>query len=196
MADYKLGKRAQECAGTGEPFGEGEEIVSAIFQTDEGFERRDYSVTAFGEVADSHSFWRGRVPVTVEDARRLDYDLAFEFFQRLRAENDEAQAPLVYLLGLLLARKRKLKMKGFARISSGEILRVVVRGDEEDEEVEIPVPLLEEGAAERLQADLNRLFGIELPGVPEEPAEPDSVEKSGEEPPSTPPFGAESSSAE
>ena len=59
MADYKLGKRAQECAGTGKPFAEGEEIVSAIFQTEEGFERRDYAVPAFAELAEEerpHSF--------------------------------------------------------------------------------------------------------------------------------------------
>ena len=61
MAEYKLGRRNPECAGTGEPFVEGEEIVSAIFGTDEGFERRDYKAAAFEGVEGAYSFWRGRI---------------------------------------------------------------------------------------------------------------------------------------
>jgi len=163
MADYKLGRRAPECAATGKPFAEGEEIISAVFHGEEGFERRDYSVAGFEGVSDYHSYWRAHVPVTVEDERRLDYDLALEFFNRLRGDESEEHAALVYLLALLLGRKRRVKLKGFGRGKGGEILNVVVRGDEEDEALELPVPSMREGDADRLQADLNRLFGIEVP---------------------------------
>lgn len=186
MTEYKLGRRAPECAATGRTFEEGEEIVSAIFLTDdEGFERRDYGVDAFESIDDSFSFWRSRVPVTVEDERRLDFDLALEFFQRLRAEAEPERETLVYLLGLLLGRKRKLKMKGFVRRPEGEILRLVVRGAEEDEEVEIPVPNVGPEDAERLQADLNRLFGIAVPEEPEAP-EPSEEPQTSEQTPENP----------
>ena len=190
MAEYKLGRRAPECAATGKTFEEGEAIVSAIFETDDGFERRDFGVDAFGALEDeSYSFWRSQVPVTVEDERRLDFDLAMEFFLRLRKEADEERASLVYLLGLLLGRKRKLKLKGFKRTAKGEMLRLVVRGDEEDEEIEIPVPDVGPEDADRLQADLNRLFGIaveEPETTSEEQAEPPEETEPSEQPPENP----------
>ncbi len=186
MAEYKLGRRAPECAATGRTFEEGEAIVSAIFETDDGFERRDFGVDAFAALEEeSYSFWRSQVPVTVEDERRLDFDLAMEFFLRLRTESDEEHASLVYLLGLLLGRKRKLKMKGFKRTAKGEMLRLVVRGDEEDEEVDIPVPDVGPEDADRLQADLNRLFGIAVEEPETDPESPEEAESS-EKPPETP----------
>lgn len=186
MAEYKLGRRAPECAGTGRVFEEGEAIVSAIFEVDEGFERRDFGVDAFEALEDeSFSFWRSQVPVTVEDERRLDFDLAMEFFLRLRTEADDQHASLVYLLGLLLGRKRKLKLRGFKRTAKGEMLRLVVRGDEEDEEVEIPVPDLGPEDADRLQADLNRLFGI-VADEPESTDGPEEEQESSEPAPEKP----------
>jgi len=182
MADYKLGRRAPECAATGNPFQEGEEIISAIFSgEDEGFERRDYSVSGFEGVTGYHSYWRAQIPVTVEDERKLDYDLAFEFFQRLRRDDEEQTAPLVYLLALLLGRKRRIKLKGFGRGKGGETLKVVVAGDEEDEALELPVPDLGEDDAGRLQDDLNRLFGIEVP-EPEADAEGEAETDDSEKP--------------
>ena len=183
MADYKLGRRAPECAATGKPFAEGEEIISVVFSGDEGFERRDYSVAGFEGIDDYHSFWRAHVPVTVEDERRLDYDLAMEFFNRLRRDENEEHTALVYLLALLLGRKRRVKLKGFGRGKGGETLHVVVRGDEEDEALELPVPPMGEGAAERLQAELNRLFGIEVP----EPEAESEAEAEDEGAPDSPP---------
>ena len=179
MADYKLGRRALECAATGKPFAEGEEIISAVFPSEEeegGFERRDYSVAGFEQASGYHSFWRAQVPVTVEDARKLDYDLAFEFFQRLRTDTSGEHAPMVYLLALLLGRKRRIKLKGFGRGKGGEeILNVVVRGAEEDETLELTAPSMGEADADRLQTELNRLFGIEV-AEPEEAPDPAAPE--------------------
>jgi hypothetical protein len=170
VAEYKLGRRNPECAGTGEPFVEGEEIVSAIFGTDEGFERRDYKAAAFEGVEGAYSFWRGRIPVKEEDAHVLDFDLALDFFRKLVAENDPEQAGLRFLLGLLLGRKRRLKLKGFSRKGDREVLNLVIRGDEEDEPVSVDVPELDAEAQAALQAELNRLFGIEVPEPsPEQP---------------------------
>ena len=165
MADYKVGKRAPECAVTGEPFEEGEEIVSAIFSSEDGFERRDFKAAAFAESSDCFSYWRGRIPVQQEDTHRLDYDLALDFFRRLVAEDDPERQGLRFMLGLLLGRKRRLKLKGFSRRGSGdgerEFLNLVIRGDEEDEAVSVEVPQLDEEGRAALQAELNRLFGVE-----------------------------------
>ena len=163
VADYKLGRRTPECAGSGEPFVEGEEIVSAIFLGEEGFERRDYKAAAFDGVQGAFSFWRGRIPVKREDAHVLDFDLALDFFRKLVDEDDPDRAGLRFLLGLLLGRKRRMKLKGFSRKGDREYLNLVIRGDEEDEAVSVEVPQLDEQARTALQTELNRLFGIEVP---------------------------------
>ncbi|MEM8884597.1 MAG: hypothetical protein AAGD14_11040 [Planctomycetota bacterium] len=186
MAEYKVGRRAPECAATQQPFAEGEEIVSAIFEGDEGFERRDYKVEAFGEVKGYHSFWKGRIPVKQEDPQRLDYDLALEFFRRLVHENEAEHEGLRFVLGLLLGRKRRLKLKGFARKKGQETLELVLRGDEEDEPLSLAVPPLDEEGRDTLQRDLNRLFGIEEPA--EEPSG-ESAEEPAEEPAEAQPAG-------
>lgn len=167
MAEYKLGRRNAECAATGEPFQEGEEIVSAIFEGDEGFERRDYKADAFEGVEGVYSFWRARIPVQREDAQRLDYDLALEFFRTLVSEDDPAREGLRFVLALLLGRKRRLKLKGFSRKRDREMLNLVLRGDEEDEALSLPVPALDDAARDALQAELNALFGIETQDEPE-----------------------------
>ena len=172
VAAYKLGRRAPECAATGEAFEQGEEVVSAIFEGEEGFERRDFKVAAFPGEQASFSFWRGRVPVKEEDAQRLDFDLALEFFRRLVAENDPEQQGLRFLLGLLLGRKRRVKLKGFSIKGGQEWLNVVIRGDEEDEPVSVAVPKLDEQGRTALQADLNRLFGVEDAAGEEAPEDP------------------------
>ena len=77
MADYKLGRRAPECAATGKPFAEGEEIISAVFLEDEGFERRDYSVEGFQGVTDHFSFWRAHVPTVTPTAGYYQDGLRF-----------------------------------------------------------------------------------------------------------------------
>jgi hypothetical protein len=163
MAEYKLGRRNPECAATGQPFTEGEEIVSAIFEGEDGFERRDYKASAFTGDEGAYSFWRAHIPVKEEDEQKLDYDLALDFFVKLVRENEPERAGLRFVLGLLLGRKRRLKLKGFRRKGAVEFLDVVVRGDEEDEALSIEVPDLDEEARAALQAELNRLFGIEVP---------------------------------
>ena len=65
-----------------------------------------------------------------------------------------------FLLGLLLGRKRRVKLKGFSMKGGQEWLNVVIRGDEEDEPVSVAVPKLDEEGRNALQADLNRLFGV------------------------------------
>ena len=176
MAEYKLGRRNTECAATGEPFAEGEEIVSAIFEGDEGFERRDYKAAAFTGDEGAYSFWRAHIPVKQEEAQRLDYDLALEFLRNLIREDDPEHAGLRYVLALLLGRKRRLKLKGFARKGGDEVLNLELRGDEEDEALSLPVPALDDAAREALQAELNRLFGIE---APDEPDAPDATDATG-----------------
>lgn len=172
MAEYKVGRRATECAATNQPFAEGQDVVSAIFDGEDGFERRDYDAVAFadssGGVEEPYSFWRARIPVAQEEQHRLDFDLALEFFARLVRDDEPEHMGLRFVLALLLGRKRRVKLKGFSKRDGTEYLNCVIRGDEEDEELSLEVPKLDEEGRSSLQSDLNRLFGVEETPVPED----------------------------
>jgi hypothetical protein len=161
MAEYKVGRRAAECAATNQPFAEGQEVVSAIFDAEDGFERRDYDAVAFEAVEPSYSFWRGRIPQAREEQHRLDFDLALEFFTRLVRDDEPEHLGLRFLLALLLGRKRRLKLKGFSKKDGVEYQKCLLRGDEEDEELSLEVPKLDDAGRVDLQSQLNRLFGVE-----------------------------------
>lgn len=165
MAEYKLRKRADACAVTGRPFQPGETVVSAIYDDPEGgFLRKDMCEEAFREAGEPFSHWRARHPEPPGDDRRLDYALAMTFFDRLVRKADPAQEGLVYVLALLLSRKRKVKIEGARPLPEGELLTVSRRGPEEDESLQVRAPRLDSEEAERLQEELARLFDFAADG--------------------------------
>lgn len=158
MMEYKLARRANACMACERPFPDGATIVSVILAEGEGFQRRDLCESCFAGPGECYSHWRTVKPVTVEERRKLDFDLAGDFLRRLLRDGDPARAGLAYLLALLLARKRRVKLLDTVRLADGETLRVLLPGEEEDETVGIRVPLLDEAATARLQAEIAGLF--------------------------------------
>lgn len=159
MAEYKIGKRARVCCVSGEAFEPGDVIVSAIYQGLDGeFERRDMREVRFDPASQPFCHWRCTEPDPSEPAHRLDYDLALSFFDRLLREADPARDGLVYTLTLLLSRKRRVKIQESRRLPGGDLLRVLVRRAEEDDEVSVRAPRLSDDDVDRLQAELEKLF--------------------------------------
>jgi len=166
--EYRFGTRSRECMITGRPFAPGETIVTVI-ETDPllGFVRRDVCEEAFAGADGAFSHWRSRQPENREDEQKLDFDLAREFLEKLIIEADPEREALTYVLTLLLARKRRVKIQATRSLPEGDLLTVVLRGQEEDREVQVRAPHLDEERIGALQAELARLFGF---AQPEEPA--------------------------
>jgi hypothetical protein len=166
----KLERRSGACLACGREFTGGETIVSAIFlpEGEEAFARKDLCPDCFEKAeAEPFSIWRGTQPLPVEDKHRVDFDLALRFLAKLVEEAEEDREGLVYVLTLLLSRKRRVKVLETKR----ERLVVSVPGDEEDAVVEIPVPTIDGETAEQVQLQLAELFGFAPPAPPETPAE-------------------------
>ena len=163
MAEYRLSKRARACMACEKEFRPGDAIVSAIHESGEEFVRRDVCETCFPEAQDCYSHWLTREQPAPEDPHRLDYNLALTFLDRLLREADPARAGLAYVLALLLSRKRRLKIRETRQLPEGELLLVDLRRPEQDERVQILAPRLAEGEEDRLQADLEELFGFAKP---------------------------------
>ncbi len=175
MAEYKITSRSKVCAATGDPFEDGQVIVTAIYEDpEEGFIRRDYSEQGFEGAGGAFSSWRSRAPVTPDEGRKLDFDLALDFFRKLVEQADPEREGLAYTLVLLLARKRRVKIKVTRPLPDGELLTIVVPGPEDDREVTVRAPRLSPGDATRIQAELAELFGFAPPAT-EETEEPDSA---------------------
>ncbi len=177
MAEYRISTRAKTCAATGEPFQEGQVIVTAIDEDPEdGFIRRDYSEQGFLGAGGAFSYWRSRLPVTPDEGRKLDFDLALNFLQKLIAQADPEREGLAYTLVLLLARKRRVKIKVSRPLPDGELLTVVVPGPEEDREVTMHAPRLTPDDVTRIQTELATLFGFEPPEAAEAEAEMEATD--------------------
>ena len=171
MAEYRFGGRAPECAVTGKPFEGGQTIVSAIFDETDGFVRRDFSEQAFPGPEGTFSVWKSVMAVKEEDPFKLDFELAGQFLQKLIAEADPEREGLIYVLTLLLSRKRRVKILSSAALPEGELLTVRIRGPEEDVDVQVRAPKLTAESVEALQNEIARLFGFAEP-EPDETPEP------------------------
>jgi len=163
MADYKLQRRAPACMVCDAPFPEGASIISAIYEEAEGatgFVRRDECESCFESAKGAYSHWRTRQPFSPEEKGRLDYDLALDFLNRLLREADPEREGLIYALALLLSRKRRVKLRGVRKLPEGELLLVLVPGEEEDRLVQVRAPRLDPEEVEALQGQLAQLFGF------------------------------------
>ena len=124
MAEYKIGKRARVCCVSGSTFAPGDAIVSAIYVAPDGaFERRDMRDTHFDPAAEEpFCHWRSIEPDPDEPGRKLDYDLAMSFFDRLLNEANPTREGLLYTLTLLLSRKRRVRIQESRRLPEGDLL--------------------------------------------------------------------------
>ncbi len=163
MNEYKLQRRASACMACARPYADAEWIVSAIHPDGEGFLRRDLCETCFDGAGEAHSHWRARQPIAPEERRRLDFDLAMSFFHRLVREADPAREAIAYLLALLLSRKRRVKIRQSRQLPEGELLTVLVPGDEEEQTILLRAPRLSAADVEPLQAEIEQLLGLADP---------------------------------
>lgn len=171
MSEFRIARRAQVCAVSGRPFEPGDVIVSVIHEEPQGFVRRDVREENLAAIEGApFCVFRTKQPPPPPPARRLDYDLAKEFLDRLLREADPAREPLVYALVLLLSRKRRVKILETRRLPEGELLLVAIPRAEEDEVAQIRAPRLSPEQETALQQELARLFNFESGEVAEPPA--------------------------
>ena len=140
---------AHTCSVCGREFTPRERYLSALFEQGEQFLRRDYCTDCWqGPPEGSFSHWRGRMPAAEERPQRFveDGDL-LDLFVRLEGVREPRRAAFRYLLGLLLVRRRLLKLEG----SGGR------RGE--------PMVLVERGGGGRYQVPTPRLSPAELAEV-------------------------------
>ena len=111
--DWEIKGRADRCAVTGHPFGEGEIFYTLLFKDKHGFHREDWCEAAWAARTDKtrpFSFWKSKFePPAPPEPEPLGRESAENLLRRSIEENAPEQANTRYILGLMLERKRILK---------------------------------------------------------------------------------------
>jgi hypothetical protein len=113
LNDWEIKSRGHVCSRTGREFAEGEIFYTLLYRDGEGFRREDLSEEAWASRNDNlqpFSFWRSKYePPAPPPPEPLPKDDAEGLLRRLMAEQNPAHANTLYILALMLERKRILR---------------------------------------------------------------------------------------
>lgn len=181
-----IGRSSGRCAATGRELSPGEPCFTALVRPEEVdpdesgrdrpvFERLDYDPDAWPEVRDAGSlgdrllcWWRTEVPEP--GGRRhlfVDDDTLVDLFERLAEETEPERRAFRFVLGLILLRRRKLRMVERARErgDSGEDVEVWrfkrVGGGEDAPIWSVEDPRLSEEDADAIVEQLSTILSDE-----------------------------------
>ncbi len=173
MSDFKIARRAPVCAVSGKPFEAGDVIVSVIHEEPQGFVRRDVREENLAAIpGEPFCIFRTKQPPPPPAAKRIDYELAQEFLDRMVREADPAREGVLYVLTLLLARKRRVRILETKRLPEGDLLVVSIPRAEEDEIVHVRAPHLTPEEETALQREIARLFNFDVGEAQESASSP------------------------
>ncbi len=111
MSNYEIAHQTGVCAITQRTLHPGEKFYAVLFDTPDGFERRDYSTEAWENPPENYfSYWKSRVPQKQEKKRLLvNNDVMVDLMFRLADREEEVKQHFRFVLSLILMRKRLLK---------------------------------------------------------------------------------------
>ena len=137
MSDYEVAVRTGVCAATKRRLEPAEQFYAVLFETPEGFERRDYSLDSWdGPPSGFFSFWKSRVPETKEKKQLfISGDALTHLFVRLGDCGEEVKKHFRFVLSLILMRKRLLKYEQTSRQGDSEYWRMLLVRDQSKHEV-------------------------------------------------------------
>lgn len=151
---YEIPKHSKKCASTGREIAPGEAYFSALIEGPIGFERRDYAPEGWtGPPEGTIGFWQGQLaseqkPVAPKAA---SIDDMVSLFHQIR-QTPEARAGLLFVLALLLIRRRALKLHGSESGPNGRELLVSFAKD--SDVMRIADPGLDEAGIASMETEL------------------------------------------
>ena len=156
--DWSMPRPGEACFGTGREFAVDEEFQVFLYEADEGYERRDYALDfAPPDEPAPVATWRTRrSEPTTKKAPPFDREAIYGFFERLEDVGDPIQAQFRFVLGLLLWRKKVLKLDRSTMDGDQEIWEYTTARTGVSHRV--PRPALDEERLETLSAQLESLL--------------------------------------
>lgn len=157
--EYEVSRRTGKCTATSRDLAEGEVYYAVLFETSQGFERRDYCAQAWTGPPDGNfCYWRARVPVRDKKPTQLivDHELLMHIFTRLEDDPSQSRQQFRFVLALLLMRKRLLKLDQTIRENGQEWWLVHSVADQNS--YRVVNPELSSEAVERLGVQMMALL--------------------------------------
>jgi len=164
MTEYEVSRATGRCQVTGREFNEGEAFFTAIFETPQGFERRDFAPEAWqGPPVDCLCHFQTRLPKKEEARKKLfvDDDVLLNFFLRLADSQEAIKLRFRFVLSLILLRKRLLKYERTIREEAGEFWEMRMMKDKTLHRVFNPA--LDEAEIHELTGELSSILAGQLP---------------------------------
>ncbi|MDR0361946.1 MAG: hypothetical protein LBJ46_04585 [Planctomycetota bacterium] len=145
---WRIGRGSRTCAATGEGIAPGETFYSALVERGDDFERRDYAAAAWPDVDKTgfFSYWKNK-PRSGKDGpakRKIDYDRLLAFYDDLAPVTEPRRLLFRYVLALILARRRILRLDATRRTPEGEVLVLYDKRTRETTELCAPEATAEE----------------------------------------------------
>lgn len=163
MIDYEVSRPGGTCCVTGRSFVEGESFYSALFDTAEGFSRKDYAEDSWqGPPEGVLCYFKTRMPRKAEPKKTfVDDETLINFFQRLADVEDASKLRFRFVLSLILLRKRLLKYEKTIREGGAEYWEMRLMRDKSTHRVYNPV--LSDSEIEDLTAQLGSILAGYVP---------------------------------
>jgi hypothetical protein len=123
--EWNIKPRGGLCAACGRSFEAGEECVSALFSVpDTGFERRDYCVGCWESRTDGGTplgQWQGSYAPRADQSKRepIAHETAEDLLRRLIDIGDPANTNVIYILAVMLERKKQLVERSAVPVEGG-----------------------------------------------------------------------------
>lgn len=168
---YKLGRFTGVCAATDRTLQPGEECIACLCEPTEaeleaglvGLVRREYGPEAWESGVRPQglfSWWRTRMPEDDGPRRVLvDDDALLDLFDRLGSDDDDRRRGFRWVLGLVLVRKKLLRLEGSVRTDEGDVFLLRRRGtDPALPPIEMLDPKLDEEDARRIADELGEIM--------------------------------------
>lgn len=130
--EFDVQRPSGRCAVSGRDIRPGESFFTALFETPQGFERRDYAPECWNGPPEA-AFCAFRTRVAEKPARPrvwLDDESLIEFFRRLADRDEPVKQGFRFVLALMLMRKRVLKYEQTIREGDAETWQLRLMRDQ------------------------------------------------------------------
>lgn len=157
MLEFQFQKCTRQCHESGREFNPGEEFYSVLIAVGGEVIRHDFSCEHWTEPPeDSIGWWKSEMPEqTSKTANLAPNDVLIQFFTQLSGQSEKAD--LRYILGLLLVRKRLLRLEGTQVNSDGNEELVLTDPKQEAEHLVVVIDPTTQ-RAEAIQRELTGLL--------------------------------------
>lgn len=161
---WRIARRSRTCAQSGAAIPQGEAFFSALVETDDDFNRLDFSSPAWPEVDKSgfFSYWKNKASGDAGGEKRqpVDYERLLAFFDSLENAEEPGKRLFRYVLALVLVRRRLLRLDEALKTPEGDCL--VVHDRRGDRTLRIITPEAGKEQLAAVQERLNQLFDCDF----------------------------------